>query len=233
MSSSEQTTVHSVQPRRRALASPLRRLSRNVLIIGTVLALASAFGPLWLTRVGLVVAIAAAVVACLAAWQEVAEARASFSAEMLRATRAHSAALTEERRHNAAVLDTLTARILSAVGEAAQLQGNVARQQVTLKRLQDSSLQLSATISSLRGELQSLRGEHALTCEELRRGQELVEELQQALRSREAELEALTGPGTLRSIPRRVLAEPDHPQVRELSYETVVLPNYEGERKLA
>lgn len=230
------------QPRRRASDRGLRRLSQKFLVIGSVLALAAAFGPLWLTRVGLVVAVAAAVIACFVAWREVTETRRSFSAETLRAARAHRAALTEERRHNAAVLDTLTGRIVRSVSEAAQLRGSIAGFQVTVEKLQVTVEKLNAIISSLRGELQGLRSEHAATSEELRRGQQLVGVLQETVRSREAELEALSEPGQVRSIPRRVLAEhaePEHAEhehirvVTELVYEAVVLPNYEGDRKLA
>lgn len=234
------------QPRRQAAVPRLRRLSRRVLIVGTVLAVVAAAGPLWVARVGLVVAVAAAVVAVLAAWREVAEARRTFATDMLRVTRAHSAALTEERRHNSAVLDTVTARMLRSVSEAALLRSSIAGLEVTVEKLKLTVEKLSGTIAALRGELQRLRTEHAATNEELRRGQEQISLLQETVRSREAELEARSEPGQVRSIPRRMLAEhqgsgrnepgPTKLQptkVTELVCEAVVLPNYEGDRKLA
>ena len=55
---------------RSAPTSGLRRASEIVLVAGTVIAVAAAFGPLWATRVGVAVAVAAAVVACVCAWRE-------------------------------------------------------------------------------------------------------------------------------------------------------------------
>jgi hypothetical protein len=226
----------------------LRRLSRNVLVVGTVLAVTAAVGPLWMARVGLVVAVAAAVFAVTTAWREVAEIRQSSAADLLRVTRAHSAALREERRHNTAVLDTLTARMVRAASEAAQLRSSHAALEITVEKLKITVEKLTGSLSSARAELQRLRKEHEATSHELRRGQELIGVLRETVRSREAELEALSGPRHIRSIPRRVLAEhentdhkrPDHdnagPQpakVTELVSEPVVLPNYEGDRKLA
>ncbi|HWH99103.1 MAG TPA: hypothetical protein VNT27_02140, partial [Propionibacteriaceae bacterium] len=57
-------------PSRRAGTSKLRRAATVVLIIGTFLSLLLAFGPAWATLLGIAVAIAAAVVACILAWRE-------------------------------------------------------------------------------------------------------------------------------------------------------------------
>jgi hypothetical protein len=55
---------------RRLNASPLQRISEVVLIGGTVGAAAAASGPLWVVRLGVAAAIAAALMACAFAWRE-------------------------------------------------------------------------------------------------------------------------------------------------------------------
>ena len=56
--------------RRTASPSALRRASEIVLVVGTVLAVLAAFGPIWSVRTGVVVAVVAAVLACAFAWRE-------------------------------------------------------------------------------------------------------------------------------------------------------------------
>ena len=56
---------------RKLKASPLRRMSEIFLVVSTVMAVAAAFGPMWTVRLGLAVAITAAVVACTFAWREI------------------------------------------------------------------------------------------------------------------------------------------------------------------
>jgi flagellar motility protein MotE (MotC chaperone) len=247
------TTLRTSAPRRQAADSALRRLSRNVLIIGSVVAVVAAFGPVWAVRVGVAVAVVAAVVACLYAWREVAEGRRSHAAEMLAASRAHGASLSEERRHNATVLDAMTVRARVAAAE--------------LHRSQQTIVTLTATIRSLRGEVSSwqrdassLRGDLDRAREEIRQREGDIASLRETVRAREAELIALSeASGQVRAIPRRVLAEhegasepaqPDpqpefdvlsdgilaedyRPSVVSLVDAAVVMPNYEGERRRA
>ena len=107
----------SSSPARKAPVPALRRLSRNVLIIGTVVSLLAAFGPTWAARAGIVIAVVAAVVACVVAWTELSQAHRAHASELLAATQAHGRALTEERRHNASVLDVLDRRAKNAAAE--------------------------------------------------------------------------------------------------------------------
>jgi outer membrane murein-binding lipoprotein Lpp len=238
------TTSDSSAPRRRAAISPLRRLSRNVLVIGTVVAVIAAFGPVWAVRFGVLVAVAAAVVSCVTAWREVTEVRHQHAAEMLAASRSHGAALTAERTQNAAVVDTLTGRVTAA---GVEIRG----QQAKIVELTSSIVGLTSTIGSLRAEISALRSDHAAARTEIRKRESEIETLRQTVRSREAELMALSeANGQVRAIPRRVLAEhhsawQDLPEVDELTAAasgpsvselvdvSVVLPNYEGDRRLA
>lgn len=234
----------------------MRRLSRNVLALGSIVAVLAAFGPLWLVRIGVGVAVAAAVVACSVAWQELAAARREHATHMLEASRAHGAALSEERRQNASVVETVTRRMVRAIAQVESQRG-------TILALRNSIETLSADISTLSGELSTLGTKHTEARQEIRQSEEAIAFLTAALRSREAELEAVSegagpeGAGQVRALPRRVLSEPDaelgadgavktqvseiesllpegrQPGIAELVQTTVVLPNYEGDRKLA
>ncbi len=105
------TTTVSATAARSAPTSRLRRASEVVLVAGTVLAVLAAFGPTWVTRVGVGVAVAAAVVACVCAWRELFNTERRHARATLESSQRHGAQLREERRHNAEVVDTLTDRV--------------------------------------------------------------------------------------------------------------------------
>lgn len=195
-----------------------------------------------MSRLGLLVAVAAAMVATTAAWREVTEARRSHAAQTLAATRGHGAALSAERHRNAEVVDVLVARAGRAEVEAEQ-------QRVT-------ATELSATIAGLESDLEGLRRLQTVLSVDLEAAHEeiaerelRIAELTELVHAREAELTALsTSTGQLRSMPRRMLTLADDsaalPEADELRRNAsadvsdlvaipVLMPNYEGERKLA
>lgn len=165
------TSPGGLAPRRPATTSPLRRLSRTVLIIGTVLAATATFGPVWVVRLGLLVAVVAAIMACTVAWREVAENRRDHAEAMLAASRAHGSALSEERRRNASVVDTLAGRADEAAaenrrhqvtigglrGSVGTLQGEVGSLKNTIVRLNRDAGRLHGTVDTLNGEVATLR----------------------------------------------------------------------------
>ena len=65
----------STAPAHALTASPRRRLARAVMATGSVAAVLLSMGPLALVRAGVVVAVLTAIVACVAAWREVADVR--------------------------------------------------------------------------------------------------------------------------------------------------------------
>src|SRR6185436_14353709 len=75
---------------------------------------AAASGPLWVVRLGVAAAIAAALMACAFAWRELNAARHAHAQAIIKATREHGVALTEERTRNASVVDVLRLRISDA-----------------------------------------------------------------------------------------------------------------------
>jgi len=220
---------------RAAKSSKLRRASGAVLVIGTVLAVVAAFGPIWMVRAGVGVAVATAILACVFAYRQLFVVRRQHAKDLLGASRRHGQAMREERTHNASVVDALSLRI-SQAGEI------IEGQQVIIGKLQTQ-------VSSLNGDAVYLRGEIA-------HRETVITSLRETVRSREAELIALhsdgleNAGGDVHHMPRRVLAEhestwADVPNADELwgdgSYPTVVdlkmletamvLPNYEAKRR--
>jgi len=218
---------------RQARTPPLRRASEIVLVAGTVIAIMAAFGPGWVVRIGIAVAVVAAVLACAFAWRELYFARRAHHRAMLAADRAHGQAMTEERTRNAAVVDTLTARIRDAGAV-------IEKQRVMIA-------QLKLRISGLLGDTVFLKGE-------VEHRETVISSLRETVRAREAELITLRDEtdSDVHHMPRRVLAEHEsdsdvvpgadelwadgsHPTVVDLRLIDLsrVLPNYEVDRQLA
>lgn len=228
------TFVNQRRGTRAAEPSKLRRASGVVLVVGTVLAVVAAFGPIWIVRAGVAVAVVTAIMACVFAYRQLFVVRRQHARDLLIASQRHGEAMHEERTHNASVVEALSLRI-SQAGEI--IQG----QRVIIGKLQTQ-------VSSLTGDAVYLRGEIA-------HRETVIGSLRETVRSREAELIALYSDGEenpgadVHHMPRRVLAEhesawADVPKTDELwgdgSYPTVVdlkmletamvLPNLEQDR---
>jgi hypothetical protein len=226
------TTVTAPASAGRGLkSSRLRCLSEIVLITGTTLAILAAFGPIWSVRLGVAAAIVTAELACIFAWRELYAARRAHAQVVLKATREHGAALTEERTRNAAVVAALTTRVSDA-GKLIERQ----RRRIAEQRLQITDLKTDQVY--LKGEVE-YRDKVILT-------------LRETVREREAELIALRdeSDAQVHHMPRRVLAEHEAlweeltaaedtisdgslPAVVDLKMIEMVLPNYEADRQPA
>jgi len=218
---------------RQAKPTTLRRASEIVLVSGTVVAVLAAFGPGWSVRVGVAVAVAAAVMACAFAWRELNWARRGHAKAMLAASQEHGRRLTEERTRNAAVVDTLSQRIADA--------------RTVIEKLRVMVAELKMQVSGLRGDTVYLAGE-------VSHRENVISALRETVRAREAELISLREEDDceVHHMPRRVLAEheskwDDIPGVDELwgdgSHPTVfdlkmidpamAMPNYEVDRQVS
>jgi hypothetical protein len=211
-------------------ASPLQRISEIVLVVGTVLAAAAASGSIWVVRLGVAVAIATALVSCAFAWRALNTARRTHAQAMLKATREHGQVLTEERRRNAAVVDTLSLRVADARKVIEKQWVTIAEQRQRISRLQDDRIYLKG---------------------EVEYRDKIVLRLRDTVREREAELIALRDEpeAEVHHMPRRVLAEHEpicdevdatddmvaelESTVVDLKRSEVVLPNYEADRQFA
>ncbi|WP_133626709.1 hypothetical protein [Enemella evansiae] len=159
------------QPGRRGReVSSLHRVTQVVLGVGTLLALAAAFGPVWVARVGVVIAVLAALFAVRFAWAELKQARADHAREQVAQLRAHREQLSAERRQSSEVVAALSAHNEQADQRIVTLQ---------------------STIGSLRGELSTLRGDHAALTAGLAERDQRIAQLGRDLATREAELQAL------------------------------------------
>lgn len=216
---------------RREGTSTLRRATQVVLVLGTVLALLSAVGPLWLVRVGVVVAVVAGVLACALAWRELFWARRQHARAMLAASREHGAALHEERNRNADVVDTLTERVRSAGMVVAGQRSTIAG--------------LHSTVAGLRGEVSALTDARDALVGAVAARDGVIGLLRSTMQQQEAALiapgerpEEAPGSASVHHMPRRVRtdrdAEPVDTDVVDLkTLETaMVLPNYEGDRRV-
>ena len=224
------TTVTSqATASRRLKPSALQRISEVVLIAGTVGAVAAASGPVRVVRLGVAVAIIAALVACAFAWRDLNAARHVHAQAMLQAARHHGARLTEERNRNAAVVDALSMRIADA--------GKVIERQRT-------------RIAQQRLEISSLNQDQAYLKGEIEYREKVIAALRDTVREREAELITSSdeADAQIHHMPRRVFVGHDFvwqemPAADEIVPESVpvvdikiidaVLPNYEADRQPA
>lgn len=225
------TSVSSPATASRGLhPSPLQRISEVVLIAGTVVAVVAASGAIWFARLGVAIAIVAALVACAFAWRELNTSRRTQAQAMLKATREHGEALSEERTRNAAVVETLSARISDA-------RKVIEKQRVIIARERQQ-------IGSLKDDRDYLRGE-------IEYREQVIAALRKTVREREAELIALPNESDaqVHHMPRRVFAEHEfvwqqlsdddgiidglRPSVVDVKIIDMVLPNYEADRQPA
>jgi hypothetical protein len=224
------TTVTSqATASRRLKPSALQRISEAVLIAGTVGAVAAASGPVWVVRLGVAVAITAALVACAFAWRDLNAARHVHAQAMLQAARHHGARLTEERNRNAAVVDALSMRIADA--------GKVIERQRT-------------RIAQQRLEISSLNQDQAYLKGEIDYREKVIAALRDTVREREAELTTSSdeAEAQVHHMPRRVFvghdfvwqempAEdeivPESLPVVDIKIIDAVLTNYEADRQPA
>jgi hypothetical protein len=225
------TSVSSPATASRGLqASRLQRISEIVLIAGTVGAVVAASGTLWVARLGVAIAIVAALVACAFAWRELNTSRRTQAQAMLKATREHGEALSEERSRNAAVVETQSGRIYDA------------RKVIEKQRV---------IIARERQQIGSLNDDRAYLIGEVDHRAKLISSLRETVREREAELIALRDEpdAQVHLMPRRVTDEHEfvwqqlsdedgitgglHPGVVDIKIIDMELPNYEADRQPA
>ncbi|MFC7621323.1 hypothetical protein [Microlunatus sp. GCM10028923] len=195
-----------------------------VLVLGIAVAVAAAFGPDWVIRAGVGALVITAVVACACAWNEVSQARQEHSAAMIAAARNHGKALTEERRHNSTVVDTLTDRAKNAAGEA--------------ERLRVDRVQLQRVIASLHGDKAALKAELALRENTIAGLRELIEA---PAAKTEGEAEVLGLPRRVKteheslwdSLPQadELWSDGDHPTVIDLKAVAAMIELVEAEER--
>jgi len=217
--------------KRAARPSGLRRASEVVLVSGTVLAVAAAFGPHWASRAGIAVAVVSAVAACVFAWRELFAVERSHARTLLQTSQRHGQQLRAEREHNASVVDSLVERVRESAG-------TVGEQRRTIASLRHEVFALDGDRTQLRGDLQQRDRVIGSLRSTVRAQDSTIRGLEERLREADPEATAeqdLTS--EVRHMPRRRELEPA--AAEPLDRRTLatafagVLPNYEEDRRLA
>jgi chromosome segregation ATPase len=197
-----------------------------VLVVGTVLSLASLVGPDWALRAGVVIALGSAAASCALAWRELQLTKRRHARDLLVVSRRHTEDLRSERRHNAEVLDTVS-------GRAERWRHEVDRQQTQIAGLR-------VEVSALRTDLGSVR-------RQLVRADGTIASLRESVRERDLELALVrataSSPGAeVHTLPRRVrleraevdvAADSEGRTVIDLPVEEPAMPNFEADRRRA
>jgi hypothetical protein len=218
--------VRAGAPARKQAAPARQRISTAVLVVGTVLSLASLFGPDWALRTGVVIALASAAASCALAWRELQLTKRRHARELLTVGRRYTEDLRSERRHNAEVLDTVT-------GRAERWRHEVDRQQTQIAGLR-------VEVSALRTDLGSVR-------RQLVRADATIATLRETVRERDLELalnrtEVTGSDAEVHTLPRRnrpnraevpATAGSGDRTVIELATEEPAMPNFEADRRRA
>jgi septal ring factor EnvC (AmiA/AmiB activator) len=197
-----------------------------VLVVGTVLSLASLVGPDWALRVGVVIALGSAAASGALAWRELHLTKRRHARDLLVVSRRHTEDLRSERRHNAEVLDTVS-------GRAQRWRHEVDRQQTE--------------IAGLRVEVSALRTDLGTVRRQLVRADGTIASLRESVRERDLELALVRAtaptPGAeVHTLPRRVrleraevdvAADGEGRTVIDLPIEEPAMPNFEADRRRA
>lgn len=231
MSSRPAPSPRPGQASRREPVARSHRTTQTVLVVGSVLALAAALGPVWLVRAGVVIAVATCIVTCGLAWRELADARRRHAHRLLVVDRKHGDALRGERTRNAEVVDALSER-LSSTGMVVAGQRNV------ITQLRGEVGVLTTERDGLREQITERDGLISLFRASLREQEVAL----LAVRAQQAELAAqisAQADAEVHALPRRSTRRVDEhhgadaaldPQMAELA---MVLPNYEATRRYA
>ncbi len=160
----------------RNTSAPTLKVAVAILVIGAVLAVAAAFGPVWVIRAGIALAIAGGVIALVLAGRVLVAQRRDAAVKSLAAVKAHGQALSVERGRNAEVVETLSKQL-----------------HMTAERLDAARAEADhqrTTIAGLRGQLSTLRGDNAALRAAIARRESELSGLRATIARLESELAA-------------------------------------------
>lgn len=160
------TTQHAG---RRSASSPLKRAAVYALTAGGVLGIAAAFGPIWIVRAGIALALVAGVLAVRFAWRETRQERQEHGQQLLGQVRAHNDQLTSERRRNLEVMELLRRASEDSDEEVVKLQLRIGKLRTELSSLRGDNASLRADILDRDRRIRQLAADLAAREEELRR----------------------------------------------------------------
>lgn len=149
----------------------IRRAGIAVLVAGGVLSIAAAFGPIWVVRAGIAIALLVGVTACVMAWREVKvtsiEAEADQADLMARA----AAAASSERTAHLDILGTIEDRNAALRAQLRELRIRHADALIELNALRGDKSALTAEVAKAADEIADLRARLVVLEDELFRGE--------------------------------------------------------------
>lgn len=178
------------------LATPplsARSVGLVVLVVGGVLGVAAAFGPLWVIRAGIAVAVLAGAIAFILVWRQVTRVQRAREDDRAAALHKQAEAMSEQRQQHTEVLETLNTRQDALRAQLRELRIAHADRLIELNTLRGDKTALQADIDRAAAEVASLR--------------ERVAELEEKLAIEDGHAEVF-------SLPRR-LSSSDMPGVSE------------------
>ncbi|GAB3712376.1 hypothetical protein [Mariniluteicoccus flavus] len=209
--------------RRSGSASPLRRASQFALSAGLVLAIASAFGSVWVVRAGLVVLAIGAVLAVRFAWQELRQSQAEHGQALSHIARSQGASIAAERRRTGEVLDALRDHNGRADAAVRELEGTIGELKVELNTLRGANAGLKADLAERDHRISTLRRDLASREAELRTLQEIEDDAEVLAMPRHAAGSDWDALPTAEDL----FADGDHPTVVDL--QKLAFPAVEAE----
>lgn len=141
------------------------KLARGILAGGATLSVAAAFGPVWVVRAGVLLAIVGGVLALTHAFRAISEQRRTAGDQLIHQTRAHGTALRAERVHHAEVLGVLAARISSTQASLTTANAEVVQQHVKIVALRDELQTVHGRTTDLRHQLDEVQTQLSLAQE--------------------------------------------------------------------
>lgn len=143
--------------RRHASTPRLLRACQLVLVGGAVVSAAAAFGPSWLIRAGVALAVITGIVAVVLAFRHLQSVRSEHAARMVRVTKDQNSQLSAERRRNAEVIEVLTERATAATERAEKQQFTITELTVTTSRLRSENATLRSAIKAREATIKQVR----------------------------------------------------------------------------
>lgn len=184
--------------RRSAPTSRAKRTAQVVLAVGAALSIAAAFGPIWLIRAGIALALLAGLAATVLLLRELAATRTRHREELTDASRRAHEAMKAERVREREVLDVIDVRTAALKSRIATLSSDL---ETSRAQLQDAVATLASTRVTL-GEREELLSAREETIEEMRARVVRLEDELAALHAH-----AETDEAELLALPRRVERE--------------------------
>lgn len=144
--------------RRVAKKSTERNLALTILIVGTLAAVASLFGGIWVVRAGAVVAVVMAFAAVLVAWRELERERVLHREEVKRQVGLRVAQSDKHHDDSMAMLDRFNARVDNLKAVIVGLRRQLGAANSELSSMRGNSVWLRAEIAERQSRIDALTG---------------------------------------------------------------------------